>query len=109
MHIGPNWINDTSISMSNIPVYAKEGSFIPMMEPMMHTDEYKDKKLMVYYFASTDSSNYDLFEDDGSDAQSVQNNLYDVMHFEGINHQDKISISISKDNYIILLPITRSI
>ncbi len=95
MYMGPKWINDTAISMNNIPVYAKEGSFIPMMEQMMHTDEYKDKKLMIYYFASKDSSKYDLFEDDGTDAQSLQNNLFDVMHFEGINLQDKISINIS--------------
>jgi hypothetical protein len=61
----------------------------------MNTEEYNNKKLMIYYFASTDSSSYDLFEDDGMNAQSIQNKQYDMLHFEGINQQDKISIRIN--------------
>jgi oligosaccharide 4-alpha-D-glucosyltransferase len=92
---GPQWKKNEPISMQNIPVYAKEGSFIPMAEPMLHTDEYKDKKLMVYYLPSTDSSSYDLFEDDGSDAQSLQNNLFELTHFEGVENGKQVSINIS--------------
>ena len=49
--MGPQWITDNNISIKNIPVYAKEGSFIPQMEDMLHTDEYFDKKLIVYYLS----------------------------------------------------------
>ena len=92
---GPQWIMDTTIKMQSIPVYAKEGSFIPMEAPMMHTDEYSKKKLMVYYFASTERTSYDLFEDDGTDAQSIQNKEYDLLHFEGKNQLDEINIRIN--------------
>ena len=54
--------------METIPVFVKEGAFIPMVQPVNSTDDYSSQKLTVRYYPAEvgDSSFFNMFEDDGT-------------------------------------------
>lgn len=91
---GPAWFTDSSLSMESIPVWAKEGSFIPTVADMRNTSEYAGKDLVITYYPSTGPSTYTLFEDDGSDALSLKKNQFELTTFTGSAMGKKMDITI---------------
>jgi alpha-glucosidase (family GH31 glycosyl hydrolase) len=63
---GGQWHN-IPITLETIPVFVKEGSFIPMVKSVSSTAFYSSQVLTVRYFPGRtgDSSAYTIFEDDG--------------------------------------------
>ncbi len=78
---GPRWIIDSNISIESIPVFAKEGSFIPFMPGMQTTEDYSKGILNVIYIPSAQASKYELYEDDGSNANAIKNKQYEITSF----------------------------
>jgi alpha-glucosidase (family GH31 glycosyl hydrolase) len=93
---GHQWIKDDQINISNIPVFVKEGSFIPYAAPMQNTEEYNNKELNVFYFPSAKPSSYTLYEDDGSNPDAIKNHQYELTSFKTSSANSKeINIQIS--------------
>lgn len=92
---GPQWYSDSSITLNNIPVYAAEGSFIPQSDKMMHTEEYGDKSLNINYYISAKPSSYELYEDDGENANAINNKQYELITFKSSGMKKSATISIS--------------
>ncbi|MBU3713692.1 MAG: DUF5110 domain-containing protein [Ferruginibacter sp.] len=92
---GPQWYTDSTISIENIPVYAAEGSFIPQSEKMMHTEEYGEKPLTVNYYPSAKPSSYDLYEDDGENADAINSNQFELITFKSSGVKKSTTISIT--------------
>lgn len=100
-YTGPRWAADSFVNIEQIPVFAKEGSFIPYLPGMQSTEEYNDKILNVIYIQSSGPSKYELYEDDGSDANAIKNNRYEITSFSssGIKQSTTISIGSNGGKY----------
>lgn len=98
---GNNYITE-NVTRDKIPVYVKEGSFIPMWTPQKHlisnTREYDTiNHLTIRYFPSADSSTYQLYEDDGNSNNALRQGRYAVTTFSGITSGNKATIVISTE------------
>ena len=63
---GNQWY-DVPVTLETIPIFVKEGSFIPMVKAVSSTDFYSSQELTVRYFPGSigDTNSYSVFEDDG--------------------------------------------
>ena len=95
---GSLWVSDSTISITSIPVFAKEGSFIPLVTPMQNTDAYNTATLNVFYIPSIQPSHYDLYEDDGKDANAISNKKYEIISFSSSGLKKSTTIRISSNN-----------
>ena len=91
---GPAWITDSSLTLEYMPVWIKEGSFIPTVSNMRNTSEYFNKDLVVTYYPSSKPSRYTLYEDDGSDALSLKNKQYELTYFSSTGKSKSLDIEI---------------
>ena len=96
-YTGPHWVTDSSITMEAIPVFVKEGSFIPLMPRMQSTAEYNSKTLSIIYFPSGKQSQYNLYEDDGSDANAIKNKQFEITNFRSSGLKPVTTITISSN------------
>ncbi|NPD45982.1 MULTISPECIES: TIM-barrel domain-containing protein [unclassified Lentimicrobium] len=87
------------ISMTEIPVFVKSGSFIPMLDDYQTTDKYPDQKIYMHYYPAEEgrTSSYDLFEDDGENAKNLENQQYQINHFWSTNTEESLEISVEKE------------
>ena len=93
---GGTWL-DTKVDLTNIPVFVKEGSFIPMFESehIKSTFDYTGKEISIKYYPSLTESSYVLFDDDGVTNHSLTNGKYDLLKLEGLTKAGEITIKIS--------------
>ncbi|MEO9022492.1 MAG: TIM-barrel domain-containing protein [Ginsengibacter sp.] len=96
---GKQWITQKVI-LDDIPVFIKEGSFIPMadyssVKKLSTTKDYDDKKLLLEYYPSTQKTHYSLFLDDGKTNHTLEKNQFALIHFEGKEENGIINITIS--------------
>ena len=93
---GDRWIQE-NVTLDNIPVFIKEGSFIPMFvtKNIKNTGEYDGKKITIKYYPSSLKSTYSLFDDDGHTSNTLQSGAYELIHFEGRETGNNIDIKIS--------------
>ena len=97
---GGQWIN-TKTDINDIPVFVKEGSFIPMFMPaaaVNNTGDYTGKDITVKYYPASTGSVYTLFDDDGHSSNTLLKGNYELIRFEGISKAKTIRISISAGN-----------
>ncbi len=101
---GGRWITE-ELTLDNIPVFVKAGSFIPMFKPsspIKNTGEYSGKKIFVKYYPSALSSRYILYEDDGRTNNTIANGNYELIQFEGLQKSKTLTIRIKMGNKKIL-------
>jgi len=97
---GGQWVN-TNVDLKNIPVFVKEGSFIPMWipkEPVSSTEEYDSKEITIRYYPSSQPSTYVWFDDDGSSTKTLEKADYELVTFKGITQGNAITIDITTNN-----------
>lgn len=87
-----------NVSMENIPVFVKAGAFIPMLQDFSTTDRYPENQLYMHYYPGEkdEKSNYQLFEDDGTNANNLENQNYQLIDFKAINSEEIIDISVDR-------------
>lgn len=90
-----------TLSMDHIPVYVKAGAFIPMIENLQSTEDFKAENVEIhfYYDESVDSSSGTWFLDNGLDYQDFNKECYTLysFHYKKLKH-NKILISIDSDS-----------
>ena len=94
---GPRWITDSALTMEAIPVFAKEGSFLPLMPGMQSTEDYQKKILNIIYIPSSKPGGYKLYEDDGSDPDAIKNKHYEITSFKSSGMKQSTTINIYSD------------
>jgi oligosaccharide 4-alpha-D-glucosyltransferase len=89
-----------NINLETIPVFVKEGSFIPMVQQVNTTDNYSTKKLTLkYYYNSTSSIvSYTMFIDDGSTFGSINKNKFELLTFSCKHIDDNLTAFYVTDN-----------
>ena len=95
---GYQWITE-NVDLENIPVFVKEGSFLPMFiseSAIQNTGDYTGKNITVKYYPSAKLSKYILFDDDGKTRNSLAKGKYDLLSFEGKETGRSIHIKIAE-------------
>lgn len=78
---GGQWINE-KVTLTDMPIFAKEGAFVPTAPGLMNTKQYNPAKLVVTYFPSSKPSSYTLFDDDGKTNRSWERKQYELITFK---------------------------
>jgi oligosaccharide 4-alpha-D-glucosyltransferase len=91
---GGSWYEE-NVYPEFIPVYVKAGSFIPLADALNTTDQYKADQYAIYYYPAGKTI-YTQFEDDGKSRQSLADNQYELIRYEGNSEGGKTSVMLSK-------------
>ncbi len=84
-----------SLNSNNIPIFVKEGSFIPMSHHNgMTSDDYKTDSLWLQYYYSEKPSKFTLFDDDGIDKKALENNAFELLTFTAKSSKKSTQMSI---------------
>jgi oligosaccharide 4-alpha-D-glucosyltransferase len=86
---------DYPLTISDIPVFARAGSFIPMADPVTSTDYYSPNHYTVWYYPSGNSE-FVQYEDNGTDKQAIPNGEYEQIRYRGSREGNVTRISLSK-------------
>lgn len=98
---GPKWVTQL-LQPDGIPVWVKEGSFIPTVTDIRNASDYANGKLTVSYYPSAKPSAYTLYEDDGENALAIREKQYELTKFtsSGISkNRLHITVSSNKGKY----------
>jgi oligosaccharide 4-alpha-D-glucosyltransferase len=95
------------VTIENIPVFVKAGSFIPMTKPVSSTDYYKPDEYFVKYYPAAQSQ-FIQYEDNGLDSKSLSEGKYELITYKGSKEKLKTTIEISKSGSWEGMPSSRS-
>ena len=86
------------LSISNIPVFVKGGSFIPMLRNAVSTQHYSLDEFDLHYYADSlvKESRYRLYNDDGKSPFAYENGKYELMEFTAKNDDISLDFSVIK-------------
>ena len=98
---------DFPVTIENIPIFAKAGSFIPMTKPVTSTDYYNGGNYVVRYYPSGPSS-FMQYEDNGLDSKSLADGKYELITYKGSRESQKTTVSISKTGAWEGMPASRN-
>jgi oligosaccharide 4-alpha-D-glucosyltransferase len=89
------------VSINNIPVFVKGGSFIPMVEPVDNMEEYSTENLILHYYydSSLKQSEGFMYEDDGKTNNSWKNNQFEKLFFKSVNKKDGFSVVVTREAF----------
>ncbi|HET9057100.1 MAG TPA: TIM-barrel domain-containing protein [Chitinophagaceae bacterium] len=93
---GEQWVTD-SAAIHEIPVFVKQGGFVPMVSGFKTLDKYSTKKLSVLYFPSNEKTTYEMYDDDGVTNKSLEKNQYELLQMTGQEAEGKINIEIKSN------------
>ncbi len=88
--------------METIPVFVKEGSFIPMVKPVNSTDDYSSENLTLRYYPAKagDSSFFNMFEDDGKTYGTFGRGEFELLRFRAFHGEDQnLRIEMIRDGW----------
>lgn len=87
------------LSLDKIPVFVREGSFIPMLPKLLNTRDYTSAQLELHYFyhSKGEETEYLLYEDDGSNAQALEQEAYELLEFEAEQEKRYFEIEFEKE------------
>lgn len=87
-YVGGQWL-EMPVTIENITVFARGGSFIPMIEPIRNTTEYSSENLIIHHYLDPGvlNSEFTMYDDDGESKSAFKNGLYETltmksMHFD---------------------------
>ena len=101
---GGQWINE-KLTLDNMPVFVKEGSFIPMFKSnaaVKNTKEYSGKEILIKYYPSPTKTSYTLYDDDGHTKNTLEKENYELILFEGQQKNKMLLIQIMPGNKKLL-------
>lgn len=86
------------LSLNNIPVFVKGGSFIPMSMEAKSTASYSLDEFEMHYYADPleSSSSYSLYNDDGSTPDAFVKEEYELINFSATDNGSKLTIAMQK-------------
>ncbi len=109
---GNNWIDFTTnqlyqggktisyaLSMNNIPVFVKGGSFIPMLPEPLNASEYDINNLEMHFYVDNNvsKSEYSLYNDDGLTADAFEKGMYEMLNFSAYNNPETLNVELYKE------------
>lgn len=103
---GKQWV-ELPVTRKTMPVFAREGAFIPATSPVGSTDFYRSDNFTVRYYPKGNSA-FTQYEDDGLNNQALRENEYELIHYEGSTEDGKTTITITRQGSWEGMPEIRS-
>lgn len=100
-----------SCNINDIPLFVRAGSFIPTVHPMQSTSEYDTDSLVIKYFPDPDvpeSYGY-IFADDCQSTYTIDNQEYELLHFNGTYSDNELTINLFKTGSYQNAPLSRNV
>lgn len=85
---GQRYAGDTTVTVATpidrLPVFARAGAFLPMIEPIANTDAYRSERLTLHYYAdpSVTLASGQMYEDDGSSRGALEGDAHELLRFD---------------------------
>ena len=86
---------DFPLTIDDIPVFAKAGSFIPMTKALTSTDYYNGANYVVRYYPEGKST-FVQYEDDGLNNKSLKEGKFELITYKGSKNNAKTTVSITR-------------
>jgi oligosaccharide 4-alpha-D-glucosyltransferase len=85
------------ISLDQMPVFVKAGSIIPMAErkKIKTTVDCLNDAITWHYYPSTQTSSFDLYDDDGKTKDADKKELYDIIHIAVIPDETGYQVKLT--------------
>ncbi len=93
-YTGKQWLY-YPVTLEQLPVFVKAGSFIPMMKPINSVDNYKSEKFIIRYYPDAHSE-FVQYEDNGLDNQALKDHNFELISYLGTQTTQQININLSK-------------
>lgn len=89
---------DYPLSLNNIPVFVKGGSFVPMTKEAKSTLNYSLDEFEMHYYADPmePKASYSLYNDDGNTPDSYNKGRFELIDFSATDTESKLTISMQK-------------
>jgi oligosaccharide 4-alpha-D-glucosyltransferase len=99
---GGKWIT-VPLRMEFIPIFIREGGFIPAMNvnggiALPNSSKYNATSALLAYFPSSKPSSFEWFEDDGVSKNSITSDNFTLIKCSGKDEGNKINVSITPSN-----------
>jgi hypothetical protein len=94
--LGSKWIEEP-VQLSDIPIFVKEGSIIPMMPAFNNSADYFQQPLHLFYYPSPLPTVYHLYEDDGITKPTADSKAFEVTTIAAAPRRNKLKISIQSN------------
>lgn len=77
---GGQWI-EVDVTIENIPIFVKAGSFIPLIPSINSLDLYSSANLIINYYAGPENAceEYEVYEDDGKTVNPIIKQQYEYI------------------------------
>lgn len=103
---GGKWIT-VPLRMEFIPVFLREGGFVPAMVPKQQTGPanasgYNLTSAFLGFFPSSKPSSFEWYEDDGASKNSISSGDFTRIVCRGKDDKDKVNVSITPSNDLYL-------
>jgi alpha-glucosidase/oligosaccharide 4-alpha-D-glucosyltransferase len=81
-----------------IPVFVKEGAFIPMASHAVNTEKYNLENFELHFYAlnTKAESSYTMYNDDGNTPEAYEKNLYELYTFKAVESDENLTITVGK-------------
>lgn len=87
------------LTLDEIPVFAKAGSFIPMTKPINTTDNYTADNYTIRFYPG-ENVNFVQYEDDGKDRQAQANAKFETIEYTATRNGNDLNIQmVSQGNW----------
>lgn len=94
---GGKWIT-VPVDLNYIPVFMKEGSFVPTVSKIKNVSDYSNGHFLLNYFPSASKTNFTWYEDDGVSKNSLSTKKYTLIKCTGQDVGKKINVEVSPNN-----------
>lgn len=84
--------------LTELPVFAKAGAFIPMQNIIQHTGQKTDGVLYLHFYKGTENSSFNYYEDDGVSYEFESGSFYKrIIEYDVLNNT--ISLKAKEGEY----------
>ncbi len=86
------------VTLQNLPVLVRGGSFIPMVDAVQSIDDYSSEHLTLHYYADEKitQSKGQMYEDDGASFNSIADGKFELLQFLSMQKGSVLRLDFSR-------------
>jgi oligosaccharide 4-alpha-D-glucosyltransferase len=94
---GGKWI-EKSTTLENIPVFARGGGFIPMINPIKNTTAYTSEILIIHHYYDPEiiNSEFIIYDDDGETKSAYEKGLYELLEIKSMHFDSFVLFTFNR-------------
>jgi oligosaccharide 4-alpha-D-glucosyltransferase len=94
---GGKWI-EKSTTLENIPVFARGGGFIPMINPIKNTTAYTSENLIIHHYYDPEiiNSEFIIYDDDGGTKSAYEKGLYELLEIKSMHFDSFVLFTFNR-------------